>query len=87
MTSELRRGVPLLVLFAAGLAAGLWVAVSPWVLGYAAGRGWTAPVWNAVTVGGVLVVASASSLVVVLARAVHVTLRPRSGEPDERGGR
>jgi hypothetical protein len=90
MRSELRRGVPLLVLFAIGLAAGVWILVSPWVLGYPFGGGWTAPVRNALAVGSVLVVASAASLVVVLARAVHVTLRSGHGETgphDGHGGR
>jgi hypothetical protein len=81
MSGELRRAVSLLVLFVLGLAAGAWVFASSWALGYAAAGGWTASMWSTVAVGAVLVVASATSLVVVLARAVHLSLRSR---PDGR---
>ena len=75
MRAELRRGVPLVVLFAAGFAAGVWIFVSPWALGYPMPRGWTASVWTSVWVGGLVTAASAICLVAVLARSLHVTLR------------
>lgn len=75
MKGEVRRSMPLVVLFAVGLAAGIWVFTSPWALVYPAPRGWTASVWTSVWVGGILTVASAVSLVTLLARSVHVALR------------
>ncbi|HXM55873.1 MAG TPA: hypothetical protein VOB72_10835 [Candidatus Dormibacteraeota bacterium] len=82
MRGELRRAVPLLVLFGAGLAAGVWVFVSPWALGYpAAGAAWSASTWTSVWSGAAVIAASAISLVAVLARGVHATLRrTRPGE-------
>jgi hypothetical protein len=73
--------VSLLILFVLGLAAGAWVFASPWALGYVAADGWPASMWSTVAVGAALVVASAASLVVVLASAVHLSLRSR---PDGR---
>jgi hypothetical protein len=83
VTGELGRGLLLILLFAIGLAAGIAILVSPWALGYAGdGAGaWTTSVWSDVAVGAVVGLASAASLVVVLARAVHVTLASR---PEER---
>jgi hypothetical protein len=81
VTDGLRGSVVLAVLFALGFAAGVWVAVSPWALGHAPAGDWTPTVWSGVVVGAVLVLASATSLVVVLARAVHVALR-RQPPPD-----
>ena len=76
MTRELGRSVPLLVLFAAGMGAGIWVLVSPWALGYPAPGGWTASIWTSLWTGAVVTAASAVSLVAVLARAVHAALLP-----------
>ena len=75
MRDEVRRSLPLLVLFVAGLGAGIWIFAAPWVLGYAAPGGWTTSTWTSVGVGGVLTVASAVSLVTLLARSVHVAIR------------
>jgi hypothetical protein len=72
---EVRRSLPLLVLFVVGLTAGVWIFVSPWALGYPVSRGWTASIWTCVWVGGILTAASAVSLVTLLARTVHVALR------------
>ena len=80
MRGELRRSLPLLVLFVAGLAAGIWVFVSPWTLGYPLQGGWTGSVWTSVWVGGILTVASAVSLVTLLARSLHLALSAGSGE-------
>jgi hypothetical protein len=73
---ELARAVPFVALSAIGLAAGIWILVSPWVLGYPASAGWTASTWTAVWVGGLVAAVSAVSVVVVLAHAVHRSLHP-----------
>jgi hypothetical protein len=76
---EIGRSLPLLVLFAVGLGAGVWIFVSPWALAYPAGsHGWSSSIWASVWVGGIVVGASAASLVAVLARAVHLALLPRA---------
>ena len=80
MRGEARRGLPLVVLFAAGLAAGIWIFVSPWALGYPASRVWTSSIWTSVWVGGIVTVTSAISLVAVLARSLHLALRAGSRE-------
>jgi len=79
VSGELRRGLALTVLFVLGLAAGIWVFVSPWALGYPATRVWTAPIWTSVWVGGILVAASGISLVAVLARSRHAALGDAAG--------
>jgi hypothetical protein len=76
--TELGRSLPLLVLFVIGLAAGVWIFASPWVLGYPTPAGWTPSVWTSVWAGGGVAGVSAVSLVTLLARAVHVSLRQRS---------
>jgi len=81
VTGELRRGLALVVLFAVGVAAGVWIFVSPWALGYPAPRGWTTAIWVSIWVGGLVTAASAVSLVVVLARSLHLALQP--GPPGE----
>jgi hypothetical protein len=74
--TELRRSVPLLVLFVLGLAAGVWVFVSPWALGYPTpASGWTTSIWTSVWAGAVLTAASAASLVALLARVLYVAQR------------
>jgi hypothetical protein len=75
MRSEVRRSVPLLVLFVLGLAAGVWVFISPWVVGFPMPSGWTRSVWTSVWAGAVLTVASAGCLVALLARALYVAQR------------
>jgi fatty acid desaturase len=73
------RAIPLSTLFVAGLAAGVWIFVSPWVLGYPATAGWTSSTWTSVWVGGILTAASAVSLVAVLAEAMHSALHGAPG--------
>ena len=80
MRTELRRSVPLLLLFVLGLAAGVWVFVSPWVLGYPRPAGWTAAVWTSVWVGAVVTLVSAVSLVALLARVLHLAHRSMAGQ-------
>ena len=77
--SEVRRSTPLLLIFTAGLAAGIWVFASPWALSYPATGGWSSSIWTGVWVGGILTIASAVSLVTLLARSVHVALRAGRG--------
>ena len=79
MRGEAGRSLPLLVLFAAGLGAGIWIFASPWALGYPTPGGWTTSIWTSVWVGGILVAASAVSLVALLARSLHLALRAGSG--------
>jgi hypothetical protein len=70
--TELRRSVPLVILFVVGLAAGVWIFVSPWALGYPMPAGWTTSVWTSVWAGAVLTTVSAGSLVALLAQVVHL---------------
>lgn len=76
MRSELRRSVPLLLLFVLGLVAGVWVFISPWVVGFPMPSGWTTSVWTSVWAGAVVTSVSAVSLVALLARVLHVAQRP-----------
>lgn len=75
--SEVIAWIQLAAVFALGLALGIWVFVSPWVLGYpSSGHGaWTGSTWASVWVGGAVIAASAIALVVALARAVHLLQR------------
>ena len=75
MRAEVRRSLPLLILFVLGVAAGVWVFVSPWVLGYPMRVGWTPAIWTSVWAGGIVTAASAVSLVALLARALHLAQR------------
>jgi hypothetical protein len=72
---ELRRALPLLVLFVVGLAAGIWVFIAPWVIGYPTDHGWSSSIWTSVLMGGVLSVFSAACLVATLASTVHAVRR------------
>lgn len=78
MRTELTRGLPLVVLFVLGLGAGIWSFISPWVERYPEASGWSNSVWSGVWVGAVVAAASAISLVVVLARALHLALNRES---------
>jgi len=78
--TEVRRSVPLLLLFVIGLGAGIWVFVSPWALGYPSPSGWTTSVWTSVWSGAVVTAASAISLVALLARVIHLAQRSDPGE-------
>lgn len=73
--TELRRSLPLLVLFTVGLAAGIWIFVAPWAIGYPIPNGWTGSVWTSVWIGAIMAAASSISLIVVLAHAAYVTVR------------
>jgi hypothetical protein len=75
----LRRSVPLLVLFVVGLAAGIWVFVSPWALGYPSSSTWSTSVWTNVWAGAVVTAASAVSLVALLARVISTAERSQPG--------
>lgn len=71
MRTELRRSIPLLLLFVLGLAGGVWIFVSPWALGYPTPAGWTASVWTSVWAGAVVTAISAVGLVALLASLMH----------------
>jgi len=62
------------LIFALGLGAGIWAFISPWVLTYPVANGWSASVWSSIWVGVVVAGLSGASAVVVLARALHITL-------------
>jgi hypothetical protein len=79
MSNELARSLPLLLLFTLGLAAGIWIFVAPWAVGYPTPNGWTASVWASVWTGAILAAASSISLIVVLAHAAFVTVRRSTG--------
>ena len=77
--TELRRGLPLLILFALGLVVGIWVFVAPWALGYPMPSGWTSSVWTSIWVGAALSGASAASIVALLARMLYTAQRREPG--------
>lgn len=76
MSGELSRAVPLLILFGLGLVTGIWVFVSPFVLGYPSASGWSTSTWTGLWAGAIVIGVSAISLIVVLAHAVHAALNP-----------
>ena len=78
MRAEVRRALPLLLLFMAGQGAGVWIFVSPWALGYPTPGGWTPSLWTSVWIGGILVGTSAVSLVALVARTLHLVQRSRA---------
>jgi hypothetical protein len=80
VSSELRRSLPWTVLFALGLALGVWIFAAPWIVGYPMRHGWTSSVLVSVWLGVGLALVSSLSLVVVVAHAVSVTLRARRPE-------
>jgi hypothetical protein len=80
VSTELSRSLPWAILFALGMAAGVWIFVAPWTVGYPMPHGWTSSVLVSVWLGAGLTVASSISLVVVVAHAVSVTLRARRPE-------
>jgi hypothetical protein len=73
-----RVSLQLAALFLTGLAAGIWVFIAPWVVGFPAGRpgSWTGSTWANVWVGGVVVCTSALGLVITLGLALAAALRP-----------
>jgi hypothetical protein len=77
---SLRSALQLGFLFALGLLVGAWVFISPWVLGYPAGRrgAWSPSMLSQAVVGAVVAVASATALVVVIGRTLHMALPSRA---------
>jgi hypothetical protein len=89
---ELSRVIGLTVPFLAGLVGGVWLFVSPWVVGVA-GSSWTQTVRATTWVGSAVAVASAVAVVVLPALAVRHALRtlppaidPPSRELETTGG-
>lgn len=72
-----RTTLALLVVFAAGLAAGVWQFVSPWVISFPGGTNgpWGAPMWSSIWTAALIVGVSALAIVVVSAASLHVTVR------------
>ena len=78
MNGELRRGAPLLILLVVGLAAGIWIALAPWAVGFPSPpHAWSGSIWTNVWIGGIVAAASAVSLVAVFANAVHTAIEAR----------
>jgi hypothetical protein len=80
LRTVLLRSIPLVVLFVLGFAAGVWVFVSPWVLGYPLRAGWTSAVWTSVWAGAAVTTASAVCLVALLARVLYLAERSDTGQ-------
>jgi hypothetical protein len=82
------------VLFVVGLAAGVWIAVAPWVLGYPqpARGGWSASQLSSVVAGALVIAVSGTSLVAVVTgslgrlppRAEATDATPQAGPPRAR---
>ena len=91
---SVRAGVRQSVVFLAGLLAGTWVVIAPWVIGYPQPDGgrWTSSEWSDVVVGAVVVAVSAAGLVAAVTHALQTLVRQvesgrsRSGDgaPDRR---
>ncbi|MBO0683967.1 MAG: SPW repeat protein [Candidatus Dormibacteraeota bacterium] len=78
----------------AGLLAGVWIAISPWVLGYpgSGGGAWSASEFSAAAAGGAVIAASAICLVASMTSSVHQMVRlaeqrDQEGAPSEGIGR
>jgi hypothetical protein len=76
------------VLFAAGLLAGVWTFVSPWVVGFPAVRPgqWSSSMWSTVWVAAIVIGVSSVGLVTALALAISAVQRPRPSTSVERDG-
>jgi hypothetical protein len=85
---SVRASVQLAVLFAAGLLAGIWTFVAPWVVGFPSGRPgqWTSSTWSTVWVAAIVIGVSAVGLVTALALAISGAPRPRPSTSVERDG-
>jgi hypothetical protein len=80
--TEARRFFQLAVLHLVGLAIGVWVFVSPWVLGYPDVAGsWSRSTWASIWIGGILVTASAAGLVTCVALGARAATRTARVEP------
>jgi hypothetical protein len=76
---SVRAFVQLALLFAAGLMAGIWTFVAPWIVGFPSVRPgqWTSSTWSAVWVGSIVIGVSAAGLVIALALAISAAARQR----------
>jgi hypothetical protein len=83
-----RAAFQLAVLFAAGLLAGVWTFVAPWIVGFPSVRPgqWSSSTWSTVWVAGIVIGASSIGLVMALALAIHAAPRPRQVTSMERDG-
>lgn len=78
-------GFRLSLLSFAGLLAGVWIAISPWVLGYpGSGSGsWSASELSGAAVGAAVIAASAACLVASVTSSVHQLARLAEQPSDE----
>jgi len=66
------RRLALAPFFLVGLLAGVWLVVSPWVVGFSPGAhgGWSASRWSEVLAGAIVVGVSAVALVTTVGLAL-----------------
>jgi hypothetical protein len=85
---SVRPYVQLAVLFAAGLLAGTWTFVAPWIVGFPSVRPgqWTNSTWSTVWVAAIVIGVSSVGLVTALALAISSVPRPRPSTSVERDG-
>lgn len=80
--TEARRFLQLAVLHFLGLLVGVWIFISPWVLGYPDVAGsWSHSTWTSVWIGGILITASVGGLVTGVALGARAATRPARIEP------
>ena len=80
--TEARRFLQLAVLHFLGLLTGVWIFISPWVLGYPdVARSWSHSTWTSVWIGGIVVAASVAGLVACAALGARAATRPPRVEP------
>jgi uncharacterized membrane protein (DUF4010 family) len=72
-----RTTVAMLVVFVAGLLAGIWQFISPWIITFPGGTNgpWGAPMWSSIWTAALVVGASGLAIVVVSAASLHATVR------------
>ena len=85
---SVRAFLQLALLFAAGLLAGVWTFVAPWMVGFPSVRPgqWTSSTWSAVWVGAIVIGVSSAGLVIALALAISAAPRQRPLPSVERDG-
>jgi hypothetical protein len=87
-TPSIRAFVQLAALFAAGVLAGIWTFVAPWIVGFPSVRPgqWTSSTWSEVWVGAIVLGVSSVGLVIALALAISAVPRLRTITSVERDG-
>jgi hypothetical protein len=74
--TEARRYLQLAALQVLGLAIGVWVFVSPWVLAYPdASKSWSHSTWTCIWTGGILIAVSGGGLISSVALGARAAIR------------